>query len=142
MFAAVGDKGTLLTSEDGVTWAARPLERAYSISRIISGNGKFIATISDTFNIPNENGYISDLRVMATSSDMKKWNIIKTENTAPLNSVIWTNGMFTTVGDGGTILNSTDGSSWSKVDSSTSNNLLNVIRDGQRYIASGDAPER
>jgi photosystem II stability/assembly factor-like uncharacterized protein len=65
MFVVVGDKGTILTSNDGLSWTKRPLQIAYSISNIVSGKGKFIATISDTFNI------------ILQSDDGVTWNTIE-----------------------------------------------------------------
>lgn len=50
-FAAVGDRGTMLVSDDGTHWDRIIPDKEYSLSGIINGNGTFIATHDDTFNM-------------------------------------------------------------------------------------------
>ncbi|MNW39088.1 hypothetical protein D3C74_161730 [compost metagenome] len=55
-----------------------------------------------------------------------------------LSSVIYGNGEFMAVGAGGTILRSTDGKTWARVKSGSSEYLNSIVWDGKRYIAVGN----
>lgn len=60
-----------------------------------------------------------------------------TSTGANLNAIIYNNGKFLAVGDGGTILLSTDGATWTQEKSATSNDLYAVSNLGAGFIAIG-----
>ena len=129
-FAIVGDRGTILVSADGVSWAKQPLETAYSFSRIISGSGKYIATINDTFN------------TILTSDDGVNWKEAEPAsdlygyNNPAYNGETFIMSAKIPHQDGSVMLASRDGENWTEVKDAPRVNSL--ASDGSRFIALGD----
>ncbi len=65
------------------------------------------------------------------------WSVIS--QSWPLFRVIWTNQTFMAVGDGGTILHSPDGITWTQVNAGTSVMLYGLTWSGTQYIVVGAA---
>jgi photosystem II stability/assembly factor-like uncharacterized protein len=47
LFVAVGDRGAILTSTDGVNWTRLTSPTRYSLSSVTCGNGLFVAVGED-----------------------------------------------------------------------------------------------
>ena len=114
LFVTVGEYGTILTSNDGISWIKRGSGAGHSFTGIVFGNNSY--TIVGRGN-------------SITSSDGIRW----AENSqileqGGLNDIIYSNGKFITVGgfngNGvGEIFSSLDGNSWEK----NSNNIKNIL---------------
>ena len=53
-------------------------------------------------------------------------------------AVAYAHGQYVAVGEGGNLLNSPDGLTWTARDSTVTNNLLGVFWDGRQYLVGGD----
>jgi photosystem II stability/assembly factor-like uncharacterized protein len=126
-------------SSDANTWEQLLTPSQALMANGIAYNGQIYVSVGGQPIIQGGEGNRTEpYRITGSSSNMKDWTVNRTENTPSLNSVIWTNGKFVAVGEGGAILNSTDGLSWTQVTSGTSQTLLSLIWDGNRYIACGN----
>jgi photosystem II stability/assembly factor-like uncharacterized protein len=100
IFVAVGSAGTILTSPDGVNWAASTSGTALALNGVTFGNATFVA--------------VGDQGTILMSSDGIVWTPSTSGTPLPLRGVTFGNGTFVTVGDSGTILTSPDGAVWTK----------------------------
>ncbi|KOX88937.1 hypothetical protein BVI061214_02360 [Thermus aquaticus] len=92
LFVAVGAKGTILTSRDGVSWTLRNSGTSRDLFGVAYGNGRFV--------VVGEDGTI------LTSPDGVSWTARTSGTSKLLNGVTYGNGTFVAVGDYGTILTS------------------------------------
>jgi len=90
---------------------------------LVDGQGRSSNHLSGTFDV-----VINDLA--------SNWRTVAT-GAGGLHRVIWTGAQFVAVGDGGAILVSPDGSTWTVEHSRTTNTLLNVAWSGSRLVAVG-----
>ena len=105
-FVAVGERGTIVTSPDGVMWTARTsgTDRWLLAVTWAASRGMFIA--------------VGDAGTILTSSDGVAWTARVSGTTQRLNSVAWTTKRFTNpdiflaVGENGTALASVDLMTW------------------------------
>lgn len=126
-------------SSDAITWEKLVVLPNSLMTNSIAYNGKIYVSVGGQGVIyGGEGNQTQPYRIMGTSSNMKDWSVKRTENVPSMNGTVWANGKFTAVGEGGTILNSIDGLSWTQVTSGTVANLLSIIWDGNRYIVSGE----
>lgn len=143
-FVAVGPKGMIQTSPDGVTWIERHhalpnaddtgyYDPQYNLHAVTWHDGLFVAV--GNAGLP-----------IITSTDGITW----TERVAPtgdgdhgmgeylgLQHVTWGNNQFLAVGDMGTILTSPDGIKWTKRTSGTSQTLTAAVWNGKTFVAVG-----
>ena len=98
MFVAVGQKGMILTSTDGMNWTIQKSPTANNLEAVCIGNGIFVAV--------GANGTI------LTSSDGANWLSRKSGTSQTLWAVT---SQFTAIGNDGTVLTSAGGSSWTPV---------------------------
>jgi hypothetical protein len=68
--------------------------------------------------------------------DGTTWSLIPVSNY--LNSVTYGNGQFVAVGNDGMILNSTDGTTWTRINSENMNSLFSVTYGNKEFVAVGD----
>lgn len=130
----------LYTSPDAESWELISATANTMMPKGIAYNGQVYVSAGGQGVIHGGEGNQSQpYRIMGVSSDMKDWNISRTDNMPSMNTIVWANDKFVAAGEGGTILNSEDGVSWIQVTSGTTKNLMYVTWDGSRYIASGDA---
>ena len=132
-YAAVGNKGTAISSQDGYTWSAGKVSATLSgqvLQDVAWGNGMYVA--------------ISFFGNSIFSTDGINWS-------APFSmgvpryavGITFGNGMFVAVGSAGNvdpyagILTSVDGYTWVKQVSPTSNGLGDVIWTGTQFVAVG-----
>ena len=132
-FVAVGDKGTILTSPDGNTWAPHALPAPAS-SQYISGvawsNAQFVA--------------VGDKGTILTSPDGKAWTqepLPASASSTSLIDAVWSNAQFVVVGEKGTILTSPDGKAWTLSQPLpalvSSRTLFGVAWSGSHFVAVG-----
>jgi len=122
-YVAVGNSGTVLTSEDGVTWTRRTVSGVtQNLQSVIHENGKYVAV--------GQNGTI------ITSEDGVTWT--KTvSGSQNLQSVIYGNGKFVAVGASGRVITSTNGTNWTAQSSNVYSNLNGVTYANNQYVIVG-----
>ena len=122
-FVAVGGKGRIQTSPDGVSWKIQTSGTTETLKGIAFGNGLFLAV--------GFNGTI------LSSGDGITWLSQNSGISQSLNAVAFGNGRFTAVGMGGLILSSPDGTAWSPQSSGVNAHLLGVAFGNSRFVAVG-----
>ena len=137
---AVGDGGTIRSSIDGITWSTRTVPEFASniyFQDITWDGSKFIAVGTDyNFTI---NGWVS---VIYTSSDGATWTrrLLGTTSGTELRAVSYGSSHYIAVGDSGTVLRSTDGTTWNTITISgitTSQSFEGVAWNGSLYVITG-----
>ena len=131
VYVAVGKNGTILTSPDGKNWTDR--SSASGTQQDLNGInwskslGLLVAVgNNDTILTSHDSGQIWSLQQPA-SADQN------------LNAISWSESKFVVVGDGGTILISTDGQNWNAPSSpATVYNLTAVKSTGSEFMAVGN----
>ena len=130
-FVAVGDNGTLLVSTDGITWTDQTsgcgmtedmwdVHLTGSIGVIIGDNGSIYSS--------TDKGSSCTKRTSGT--------------TVEFNELLYGDSTFVAAGDNGTILTSSNGTSWTSRSSSTTNNLYGGVytdsdSDDKKFILVG-----
>jgi hypothetical protein len=123
VLVAVGAKGAMFTSTDGINWTAlsagvsTDLNAAvYGANYVAAGAGGVILLSSDAITWTSQvTGTTNDLYAVATNGT----------------------GVFVAAGANGTIIVSTNGTSWTAVNSGTSNHLYGVSYGNGVYVAVG-----
>ena len=98
---AVGDMGTVITSQDGINWTVRPTPTSHNLTGVSYGNGTFVA--------------VGDVGTILTSQDGMNWTV----QTSPasgtdLTAIAYGNNAFVAAGDFTQgIITSPDGTNWS-----------------------------
>ncbi len=118
-FVAVGERGTMVHSTDGISWTqvSTGLSWQSAINDITYGNSKFVAVASGS--------------TVLTSTDGVTWALRSSINATAINYV---NSMFVAVG-AGFISKSVDGINWSTT--SVSDTFYNVSYGNGIYVAVG-----
>lgn len=127
-FVAVGASGTIVTSNNGVSWSTKTSGTSYSLRRILydSPNDLYIA--------------VGDHGTILTSSDAITWTSKTSGVTTDLNGIgLWTGTRtYIVVGQNGTVLTSPNGNTWTTRSSGISSNLNSVTVGNNRAVAVGD----
>ena len=119
--AVGGAAGEFLTSTDGRRWVAAAGPYPGRRIQLLGFGEQFIAV---SFDEPGG----------ASSPDGARWTQLP--RSSNLFGVAFGSGVFVSVGDEGTILRSSDGTSWSRVAAESGNAILNgVTFDGGRFFA-------
>jgi hypothetical protein len=130
-YVAVGTRGTIFSSANGSTWIDRSLDESigdfYSVS---FGNGIFVAVSIRTTEQLQES-------VILTSFDGSTWNVAK-EYPLPVWYITYGNGLFIAVGDSGTILSSSDGSTWEHQSTGTTARLTSAEWGAGTFVVVGE----
>lgn len=128
-------KGPWAHSTDGVSWTVGQFAQNEHLSSVTYDGGKFI-TVGRGYDfalaVPNWAGLIK------TSPDGATWTLQRFTGPA-LRGVATSGTVIVAVGESGSILRSTDGTSWTPVTSGTSNTLDGVAWGGGRFVAVGYA---
>ena len=105
LFVAVGKKGAILTSPDGLTWTTRSVTSDSYIERIIWANNRFVG--------------VGEAGLMVTSTDGISWSILPPVTASDLEGIAYGNGTYVAVGGyfpfgdaEATVLTSSDGVHW------------------------------
>ncbi len=97
-YVAVGEKGTIVTSQDLIQWTQATSGTSSQLESIAFGNGIFVAVGTNA--------------TILTSGDGTTWTLRNAGNTNHLRGITFGNGLFVAVGSGGTTLTSPDGITW------------------------------
>ncbi len=95
-FVAVGDRGTVLTSNDGIKWSAISLGEE-DLHAVAYGDGEFVAV---------------GRGVVMISPDAVDWTPHTVTDQPLLYDIEFANGLWVAVGNGGYILSSPDAVNW------------------------------
>ena len=155
-FVAVGDGGAVVRSTDGVTWSVWASGLTSSLYDVIWDGVKFRAvglnnTIASALpggtwvSHPQPVGYVPDNKSITFkdgryiingtkfSTDAEVWSFASTAITG--NDVTAGPGVFVTVGNQGVVAVSPDGTQWSSIQTSSSENLMAVEWTGTEFLA-------
>ncbi|WP_010247818.1 WD40/YVTN/BNR-like repeat-containing protein [Acetivibrio cellulolyticus] len=165
LYAAVGDAGFIITSDNGVSWTKRSAPAGEKLNRIVWGMGKFVAVgdkgtiltstdgvgwtkanIDEKINIYGAASSGREFVVaghdgtILVSKDGDMWNRRRMATAESIYRVRWVNGRYIAVGGGMLILTSTDGITWDEVKSEPASTTMftDVAWDGDKYIVVGD----
>ncbi len=153
---------SLYSSDSGVSWQDSQTHNSTSIASlngelflghgschidISANNGVTWSEFSNCTTTPVDFAYGAGAYVLVGSKgheysvDGRTWadvgSTITADDSLDLNSVIYANGLFVSVGDNGAINTSTDGVNWQPRVSGTSNELNEVIYGHAGFIAAG-----
>lgn len=130
-FAAVGDRDSIYTSPDGISWTMRTSWSGASILNVAFGNGQFVAVGGGT------NSLGQPVSTILSSPDGVTWTPRVSGTTNALYGVTFANGQYVVTGFNGTILTSPDGIAWTSRTSGSTQPLYSVILAGGKYMAVG-----
>jgi hypothetical protein len=168
LFLIGGANGTIITSPDGINWTVRTRELfATQVSKMAYGAGIWVAiggtglcmTSSDGVTwIPRNTGSDSDLYGLAfgnsifvmgdngqryfSSTDGITWTLRASGATyGSTRNIIWdtTNSIFVSVGVGGKINTSSNGTAWTNQTSNVAQDLQTIAFNGGLFVAAGSA---
>lgn len=121
---AVGDNGTIYTSDDGVTWTGRSSGTTDWLTAVAYGGGKFVA--------------VGEMGRILTSSDGLQWSRQAHSGQELFTAVESVGGGFVVAGDAGTVLWSVDANQWESISSGSTNDLFTVASVGADIFVAGD----
>ena len=110
---AVGASGTILTSQDGITWTAQVSGTTAALRDVVQG----ILLVA-----------VGDSGTILTSQDGTTWTTRASNTSADLRGAANLLPYIVVVGSSGTILTSLDGITWTAATSSTSSDLLAITK--------------
>ncbi len=115
LFVSVGNSGTILTSTDGTTWTTVSATYEHPDNGTISlaGNYNGVTYGISTFVAVGTN-YAGSTSII-TSTDATAWTPRTSGTSNTLNDVTYANSTFVAVGNSGTVLKSSDGTTWTTV---------------------------
>lgn len=122
-FVAVGEKGTVLTSSDGLSWVTRSSGTARWLLAVAYGDGLYLAV--------GEGGTV------LASTDAITWQPRSSGTTQRLNAVVRGGGVWVAVGEGGVVVRSVDGVAWTAGSVGESGWLRGLAFGADRFVAAG-----
>lgn len=122
---AVGTKGGIFSSADGIAWTKRPLPVGFALNAIASDGTTFVAV--------GENGNL------VTSTNGIDWVIRSVGGGKTLLDVVWTGTTFVAVGVDGVTYNSDDGLAWTFNTSNLIEDINGVATSPSQLIAVGES---
>jgi len=128
-YIAVGQNGTILTSEDGVNWTGETDLITGKINAVAFGTPGYVAV--------GEFGAGFGKILFSESGD--NWETV-TYSGLKLSAVTWANGMFVAVGDHGTIVTSPDGKNWTERRKIDGIHFYSVIWGNNKFVVVGGKP--
>ncbi len=124
-YFVLGNSGYVAYSSTGLSgWNILRINGNPNILSAAYGNNTYVATTN--------NGYIYS----TTTPTNIAWNTTN-PTMQSLNAIIYAKGVFVVVGNNGTILTSTNASSWNPQASGTTNSLLDIYFDGSQFWITG-----
>lgn len=112
-----------------------PIYGVKSISSVTYGNNQFVA-VGKAY-IPDDYYGTKEFTSILTSTDGEIWTTKSLGITEKLNSVVYVNNQFVTVGNSGRILTSPDGKTWTIKSSGTTNSLGSVTFGNGQFVVVG-----
>ncbi len=122
---AIGDKGTIISSSDGVTWQSHRTGYAGGVTDIAFGNGLWVISGADSGTI-------------LTSTDLAAWTSSRPAGIGFNNwSLTFAEGKFF-MGSTGSIASSVDGVSWESHPLPVEDSVQNILFAGGQFVAVGN----
>ncbi len=137
LWVAVGDGGAIVTSPDGTNWTARTSPTNVLFRGVAYGNGTYVACGSNSI-VRSTNGTTWSLVAVTNISLQGVGYGMDFVNMGDTNGVPAEYPLFVVVGEGGAILTSSDGLSWTPRTSGTVQYLSDVIYGNGYYVAVGN----
>ena len=109
LYVTVGDKGSICTSPDGISWTLQDSGTTQVLKGIAFGNNLYVA--------------VGAAGTILTSTDGKKWDSQIAATLETLNAIAFGNGVFVAVGNNGAITVSPNGAAWTQPASGTSESV-------------------
>ena len=132
-YIAVGSKGLILTSPDGVSWTNHRPPTSLSLNGIAYSGTTFVTVVGDSLG----DGFGS----VFTSPDGVTWTSRSAATNHNLKSVVWSGTQFVAVGWAGAITTSPDGINWTLRNSGSSTYLNAITWSGTQFVVVGSANE-
>jgi hypothetical protein len=130
-FVAVGDRGAIWHSVDGILWTNCSQVTTAWLLDITYGNNQFLA-------VGRQGPDPSDAAAIVTSPDGITWTDHGPLNATYISRIAYGNGRYVAVGDGSrAVLSSLDGATWSSSPLPTDDNLVDVTYGQHGFIAVG-----
>lgn len=125
-YVAVGDRGTVMTSADGVNWELELVPEAATNSVLLGiggttnglvaagSGGRILFSAASPTNVVSTNviGGVAHLATNLTSTLAIDWTAVSAPTTNDLQAVVFRNGLWVVAGAAGTVLTSVDGTNW------------------------------
>lgn len=125
-FMAAGDWGVILTSTNGVDWSDVNVAADQFIQAMTWANNTFVAV--------GANGQV----LLYSETPATGWNVIRYHlPSTEIRSVSRGADKFVAVGQGGTVLTSTDTTLWTAVNVAPFRDLSDIVWTGSQYVAVG-----
>ncbi|MFC5468241.1 leucine-rich repeat domain-containing protein [Cohnella suwonensis] len=121
-FLAVGSKGTMATSKDGVVWQTVASPTTESLYKVLKAGNTYYA--------------VGAKGVILSSKDGAKWTKQKSNATVDINSIEWNGSTFVAVGEAGLILVSQDGVKWTKIYRNFRGDYYDVVWGNGKFAVS------
>lgn len=122
-FVAVGEKGVIVTSSDGVTWVNRASGTSVWLLAVTWAQGFYLA--------------VGDNGTLLASSDAVTWQLRSTGTLQRLNAIAFGDGTWVIAGEAGTVLTSPDGLVWTVHTVGESVWLRGLAHGLGRFVLSG-----
>jgi hypothetical protein len=135
VFVMVGGGGLILTSSDASVWTSRNSGSQSILTSMAYGNGRTVAIGSSYVLPPAYNKPSGAVILLSTNGGPFQTQMTPGQ---PLSDVIFSSGVFTAAGQGGIILQSTNGASWTQRNSGTTYALNGIAAGGGSLVAVGD----
>lgn len=125
-YIAVGDRATIMTSEDGIQWNLELIPASHTNAIFLGVGGN-----AERFIVAANQGRL------LTSTNGLSWDAVPAPTENDLQGVAVANGQWVVTGGNGTILTSTNGTVWRIQNSPTTAFLSSVVPVSNGFIASG-----
>lgn len=122
-YVAVGELGTVLTSDNGATWTSRTSGTSADFLTVAYGNGRFVAG--------------GNSGVIRTSTNGVSWSAAASGLGTPINGISWVNGIFVGSSYNLSIITSGAGTNWTTRKSGGSNPLCSSAFINGLYVVVG-----
>ena len=140
---AVGAKGTIISSVDGVTWtpaySSGTTQDLYAVTYAAYNTGLWLAVGAGGAMVQSTDGLTWTSVPSNTQADLRGivyGTIASSSTSTSTSTVVLSTSEFVAVGAGGTVLSSSDGASWT-VQTLPGSGNLNAITCGTQYVTVG-----
>lgn len=136
VIVAVGERGTVLRSRNGVDWQISAIGADYTLWDVVWGDGQFVAVGGEW----GQEAFSHGNSVVLSSTDGRLWTERHRTDGVTLRSVVWSGEWYVSLGFGSVGLTSDDGVSWNEHNlEEDMSDTVDVAWTGLEYVAVGDS---